>query len=549
METPAERQEKDALYDFICSLDNLQVKGNTINSIQYEGIPLWWFCKVRFMRDLLPREFDNFNDFLKLQKKTKLRAKMHLYKKRVHSRILAEGLQINDQLKRRVAGKRHPEKEEETKTDKKNVLFLAHTIAIEHEGDEITRIDRVNPVYHLEQKDPKLQAGVVVMDALSAKASSKLAQYPHLIHREMTKEIALRSEKKGKILENSWKEFKKGLRATLTGKQSEYLQFFEPALDFFFSRQTIGVTLLYYETFKKIFTEKKVDAVVVYASGMTLERAAIQAAQKLSIPSIRLMHGLTLPYTTWTYPQTFFVLSNNELEKKRNIQLGAPAESSVVTGPVFLQDIEVYWKKEKTPNKIPVVLFCTAPMIDENVIEKEKYFQHMKTFLAELKEVNGGNCIVKLKLHPLEKEIQEYQKVIEDLEATNITVVEGMGKNVLYELIHECDAFVSFFSTTVSEANLLNRPTVMIDLYDRHFVDRSGMYFKNSKAVIKVDPNDTGQLQSTVQKVLFDKKLQKDLDTKRKEFVRLFFYKKDADGPKRAVENIKKIMKKFEKTH
>ncbi len=391
------------------------------------------------------------------------------------------------------------------------------------------------------------------MDALSSVFrpwSQRLVESPNLIHANINKKECIETLRTGTILESAWKRFKQNLTTVLSKKEKELFFLLEPGLDFFFSRHTIAVTLMYYEVFKKIFVEKQADAVVMYASGMTLERTAIQAAHTLHIPSIRLMHGLALSNTKWTNPDMNYVLSNNELEKKQYIQLGAPAKSIVVTGPIFLHNIKRYLKMKKQPNKQPHILFCTAPMIAENVIEKSRYFSYIQKFLAELKDVNGGRCTVKIKLHPLEKEGEEYRKIIQELQAPNINIVEGMEKNVLYGLIHECDAFVSFFSTTISEANLLGRLTILIDLYDHYFVDRFGIYFRNTEAVLKADPDTpAGTLRTLVEKVLFDESMRKDLASKRAKFVRLFFYKKDGRAPERAVKNIKKIIEENHSNH
>ena len=57
--------KKEAWYQCTEKLNEL----HALTSITYDGISLWWFYQIRFMRDALPQQFDNFEQIVRMQGK------------------------------------------------------------------------------------------------------------------------------------------------------------------------------------------------------------------------------------------------------------------------------------------------------------------------------------------------------------------------------------------------------------------------------------------------------------------------------------------------
>jgi hypothetical protein len=534
--------KKQPLYQLTEKLETLAIGGKldgridekNITHIQYNNIPLWWFYQIRFMRDALPKQFDNFEKILSMENANKLRLVLHIEQKKAQAKILAKGLAINEALKRRAA------KDPETRTA--DVVFLAHSTALEIQ-DNTPVIDRINRVYELAQKDKDCTTELLVIDPISKRASQQSRELPNFFHSYIDKKTVEDAEAHAKKLNKQWKDFKKKLFKKLQGKEKHFLAFFEPALDFFFSKEMIQVTITYYETFKKILKQKKAKALIIYSPAGVLDRCAIKAADDYGIPTIRLTHGLGISATPWTYPKTFHVLANNAIEKTRYEKLGAPKNNIHITGPVFIDGVHKSKKKKRKSNK-KTILFCTAPIVRENIVKKDAYLNHIKKVLEELHNTDDGNTHIIIKLHPIEDDEGSYQKIVNELGAENMEVVQGtLGKKSLYDCIYECDVFISFFSTTLFEANLLDKPTILIELYDRIVVDPENTFHDNSKAVLKLPATfEKGVLKDLTEKVLHDPELQTQLTRDRAQFIEDFFYKNDNKAPERAVRKIKEII-------
>lgn len=554
-------EKKQKLYELTAAFDSLAQ--GALNTLKYDGIPLWWFYKIRFMRDALPSQFDNFERVLQLAEKNAVSRFVHLKKQQAAARMLARTLAMNERLKCRWApAPQHIPGD---------ILFLVHTIALEQKGNELV-IDRMQCVYNELKK--KKSVSLLVVDPLSAPAQPALGRWPHLIYAHMTREIRENAGRKAAELHAAWEKIRPNFEKAGTEKNRAYFPFFMPALDFFFSREMSAAMIVYYETFRKIIRESKKKALLIYSPAGVIDRCAIAAADRSGIPTIRLTHGMGISTTPWTYPKSFYLLANNEIEKQRYAELGAPPENITITGPVFLEKIEPYLAKRKKQNitkgqdkrtkqknktrqkqnKKPVILFCTAPIVQENIVKKDRYFAAMKKYLADLAGANGGNARVILKLHPIEKYHDAYAAAVNAVggqNRTNIEIVKGTlgkkGKKNLYDLISECDVFVSFFSTTLFEANLLGKPTILITLYDWSVVDNADIFQKNSDAVVKIEPDYAdNELRAAVERVLHDAALQKKLAGAQKTFVEKFFYKVDGKAPLRAVRAIEKIVRRHQ---
>ncbi len=527
------------MYDVTKRLDILA--DGALTTIKYDGRPLWWFYHLRFLRDALPAQFDNFQQMVAYAQKGAGAQRIHLQKQYVIASVLARLLGISERIKRALEKGNKKKQTSAPKKQRKPILFLVHTNALEVHKESI-QIDRMQQVYEELQKRV-LPVKLVVMDPLSERPRKKNAHLPGRIYAAMTPKMVAAAQQEADQLHTEWKTLfpllKKEGRA-----QSPFFCYFEAPLSFFFSRPMITTTILYYEAFKKVIEESNACAVLVYSPAGVIDRCAIAAADQKSIPTIRLSHGMGISTAPWTYPDHFYVLANSEIEKKRYTNLGAPEKNIIVTGPVFLDKIQHYRSlaTRKKRGGIPVILFCTAPIVQENIVKKDDYFARMKKYLADLSEVHGGKSRIIVKLHPIEKYYDEYVRAAGGRK--NITIVKGtLGKKVLYELIVDCDVFVSFFSTTLFEANLLGRPTILITLYDWSVIDNENIFQENSDAVLKIEPDYTGQkLSALVEQVLTDADLQNKQRALQKNFVEAFFYAVDGKGPQRAVDAIQRII-------
>ena len=551
---PPANLNKEELYAFVRALETYRVDGVTLNDLRYDDVSLWWMYKIRFFRDALPRPFDNFTTTLRINQYGPLQKKAHLLAKKIQGMALARGLLINEKLKHLYTRRSTPIPPASLSKDR--ILFLVHSIAmdVKNKAKNEFAIDRIEPVF-------RARMHMWPSPRPSKPASVTTAGYPHFFHQYVDETIRATARTHARRIHRQWVQMKKGLRDQVV---HDLFPLFEPALDFFFSEAFITITIIYYETFKKIFSTTNTRALIIYAPAGVLDRCAIKAADHMNIPTIALFPGMGLSSTEWTYGARNYFLVNSPIERNQCIALGAPPENVTAIGPITFAEIYEYQKKAEQRNKQfennmrmkrtqkitqrPRILFCTAPMIQEGALSETDYFAAVRRFVRELAAVNNGVSNVIIKPHPLEKPryMKRYDMIIKEEQLNNVRVVRGgLGKKVLYEEIAICDAFVCFFSTVLFEASVLNKPVILIELYDRHRIDESEQFYQNSDAIVKAKP--TEPLRPVVERILVDTTFRKKLAAKRKAFNHLFCYTADARAPERAVAYIKKMVSEKQK--
>ena len=97
-------------------------------------------------------------------------------------------------------------------------------------------------------------------------------------------------------------------------------------------------------------------------------------------------------------------------------------------------------------------------------MSKEKeYFSYIKKLVKEINSIERTS--VTIKLHPSEKYLDKYKKVIRQSNFKNISVVQKIGSKYLYKLINESDLVIEFASTAAIESIILDKPTITTDYY------------------------------------------------------------------------------------
>jgi hypothetical protein len=518
----------------------LEEFGEKVNEIKYDGWPVWWFFKVEFLKDSLPPQFSRqekiaksiLND-KKLSIKEKIESSLKIF-------FIRKYIQYNEKSKFWISRFNHKEKPL-LKKDKNRVMFLAHTNAILFKNsDENFEVDRIETVIREVRKDPQLEEYVSIIDPLSHNSKLKLLKYPNLVYKFIDAEIQKKANRSSHILNKKWNEIRDKLKFNSKIK-TKILEHFKPALDFYFSKEFIYITVLYYETYKKIIREKEIKLLSLYASSRLIIRCAIAAADKEEIPSIHILHGIGLSRVKTDLPSSTHYLVPGEAFKKELIKLGVNRENIRVIGAVFLDTILEYTsKKRKKEKKQKEVLFLTSPYVEFNYLDKDYYFACIRKLLKEFKTLPKVHFLIKL--HPNEKYMKEYQSLIRTLKCNNVDVIQNQSKESLYSLITNSDLFISFGSTATIEAMILDKPTINIILIKNEDLlefDPVSMDLDSGVHVKSIE--NTGE---KIKKCLFDRKTRKKLKNARKRFKRSYLYKVDGNAGKRTVDVIKNLIGK-----
>lgn len=502
------------IMNFIEKFPQKNIENQKIEDLlSYKENSIWWFFKNRLEGDHLPNQFPKREEIERgLDKKVP--------ENKIKILAMRKALEINEKIKIKLSKK----EEKELKT-KNKILCLVP--AIRKKGDYVDRIDKI-----LKELDKKEDTDYI-LEFFEAQSKITNLRKRNLFFKYITKEITKKAKKEAEKINKNWIKIKKGIEFD-TEKEEKIFKSYLPAFNFLFSKEMISSIVSYYETLQKLMKEKEINCVLLDSSGSITERVAIKAAKKLNIPCIRFLHGgLYMPTRKWDYPKNLYICIPNEDVKERLLELGAKEENIFLTGATFLEDLPEK-KENKSENK--QILFCTTSLVEESTMKKEKYFKIIENILSATKEIQKTDMIIKL--HPSEIHKKEYEKIIKKLNLKNVRIIQKGTKKELYDLMNSSNLIITFYSTILLEANILEKPTILITHEELSPTQKTR--FKENKAVIKLEYNkDPKEL---IKKYLFNKEEIVALKEPRKKLIRRFFYKLDDKMPQRVVTKIEELI-------
>ncbi len=419
---------------------------------QFEGIPLWWFYRRLITSHVLPKQFNTAS----LAKKSKISVLEKGYYQLLKT-ALQNYFYYNEKVKMKIAGKEPviPTAENKGKKTKKKVLFLSYTSHINKKTGEIYRI---NAVLNLLKQENKIEPFTLFVDPISSHAyrsRRQLKGLEHTLYQYIGTEEQAQAEKLSTELYQKWVSLDK---EKVFGTKWESLRY---TLNFFFSKGFIYNTILYYVAAKRVLREQEVKCIVITATTGYFERSMIAAAAKLNIPLVIIQHGEGLATSN---PELFPGMKVaigvfGEKFAKRLTQWNIDRKDIELLGPVAFENIHSFIQKK--PKKTNKILLITTSLIEGNRISKEEYFQKIKIILRQLSPLQKE---IVIKLHPAERYLEEYQKIVQEEGMKNITITQERGSAVLYKLINESDLVINLYSTVALQAMILGKPVVSIDI-------------------------------------------------------------------------------------
>ncbi len=506
---------------------------DAIQNITYDHVPIWWFFKRRLESGVFPCFI--MADLFK-KKRGIIIAEFFFLRKLIY---------LNERLKIKVLQcmKKKPVCPSNPPHFHGRILFLLPSKALISQGTTPPTyfFDRVGRLYQEFKKQGDPLPFLCVTDPFSNCFRFSLLKMPHLLYSFSDALSQKKLKKDAQRISNQWKQIKEYLRS----ENKEYFPHLEPLFDFFFSFEMVHLTLLHYETYKKIIGDYGIKAVLVYGNGPA-ERTAIMAAHSLTIPSIGYLHGFGFPIQRWDFPTNHFILANGILEKEAYVKNGAPRKNIHLIGPLFLFGEVVHSRLKKIVQKISLskkqrgkkrILLLTSPVEKDGVMSSEAYRLYLRQMIQ--KNLSGPDVEILLKPHPLENNTQA---MYGDFAPFNVKQVpKHMDKYDFYTLLSNSDIILSAFSTAILETILITDvPLILLeDLYRENRINQHPFF--NCIPSVKGTENFSG----LIKKILFDKKFKKSLVQKRRKIRKL--YPLHTDPVTNAVRFTREIIKNSHK--
>lgn len=229
-------------------------------------------------------------------------------------------------------------------------------------------------------------------------------------------------------------------------------------------------------------------------------------------------------------------------DKELMIQNGADEKRIVITGnPRFdkiVDNRDGYMNKSKIcdifaiPETNRIILLLTPCLVPQGIWNEGKRREFSHSVLEAFKAIKNSDSRLTLivKVHPLE-EIADYEKYLESNEERTDEVI--LCKDVdVYGLIGASDLVISAYSTTILEAAIMNKPVILLNLFN----DPEYAPYVSEGAAVGVY-NKVGLLQE-MRKGLYDEGARDKLSKARDECVYKHAYVQDGKASERIADLI-----------
>jgi len=492
---------------------------NNINAIQYNGWPVWWFFKQRFIRDRLLPPLPTHKEILNLiQNKQKPDNKLTSLRMR-------KSIVYNEKCKFFISRFNKIPK----KTPDEKIMFIAHTNGVVPDKEYGFTVDRSGSVVNEIRKDPEMNEYVAVVKPMSHKPSLNLFNWNrgHLVYPFVDAEIRKKANKESKRLYAEWLSF---LEQHPTSPIWEQLQ---PALRVFFSREILYLLVLYYELYKKIIRHGNIRLVCFYSIGF-LGNCAMAAAHDSKIKSLFIYHALGTEVVKHDYPPSVYIAVPSKMHKDfETASSNVDPERIFITGPVFMDDIVPYIGRKTKNNPRKILLFSDpwdVSQLGSVIGDKSVYERYLSKFIKEINKISDVEIIIKI--HPRDK--VDFYKPFTN--TSNVRIATGQSKEELYTLMSECDIAFGFNSSANGEAMVMHKPSVIINLVP----EQTDPILNDSRA-LHLAPND--DVSELVGKLLDDEKFRADAVDNQNRIISDYLYKIDGKAKNRVKEIISNLLK------
>jgi len=424
-----------------------------------EGISLGWFFKKLFLPGVIPKKLDVYQILEKQKQQMKEISGPNLVQQvqlKLTAKALRKAMVFNEKKKFKKASSLSTKIS--TPNKKKKVLFFTFSNFISSDG----RNFRIQEVIEELKKEKKFGEMILYTAPLSARFSTELASLP-TIYQYYDSEIAAKAQNLASSLYAQWKELDPKIKKEFIRLEEKSLwPFVQYLFDFYLSEEFLFLFAAYFEIAKKVLEQENIAVVVLTSPNSIFERCFVAAAKLHSIPCIVIQHGAGLSrLIDFSCPVHYAVFG--EQTKQKVIAAGAPPDYVHVTGPVVFD--QAYKYKNQVQKDSDLIFVVTGPYVEDSNLSKEIYFERMNEIIQKIGSIPDHKIIIKL--HPREKHLAEYEKIVKAHHLQNVTFFDNRApREKFYEAIAECRSFVSFGSTASIEAMIINKPIVTINPTD-----------------------------------------------------------------------------------
>ncbi|GEM_PF-6703634 len=469
-----------------------------------DNVPLWWFFNRFITTNILPSlaSFDEIHAFLE--------GNLNLKATPFQVFFLRKALRISNTLNQLL------QKNKVTQVTHNTPFFLTYYSHITSKG-----VYRLQPILNNVEKSTLIYAPSFIRVVKFPQNLSGL-----LLYTSLTQQLKEKAQQKASQLHKLWKA--QGRSALQNRSQNIHPLLFtalKSHLSLLFSEEFLYLTFLNHYALEALIETYQPSVFCITASIGLLEKSVIVICNKKNIPTLLLQHGFDTDFRRTSMSQfhnLYFAVYGKE-DKKLLEETNVSSKNIFVTGGSQFDGLEEYISK--TPEKVEIknILLLSQPFVEDKLFTKE---QHLH-FLREVETIAQSlDAHLTIKLHPRDNKSFYDQYV----KGKNITLLSDS----LYPAIQNSDLVISVVSTTISESVVLNKPVVVLDLFN-HAKEKA--YVKRGVVLYATSSQDVSQKLS----LFFSFFTSVAFARKRKEYIEDFFCGLDGKATKRIVETIEKL--------
>jgi len=282
---------------------------------------------------------------------------------------------------------------------------------------------------------------------------------------------------------------------------------------------------------KNIFDKAKIWVSIL----ITFMKRNYTFQQKLKIVLLRLADIIKGKPNIYGHGECSKIAVMGEFAKNLLVSEGIDPKKIVITGQPRFDDIVE--KKKKMNNKRlgtrKRVVVTTEPFV-ETMLWTEK---QRENFILTIVNTLDTDTELVIKLHPVEK-LEDYKQILEGLQY-RATVCRDTD---LYELLSVADLVISVASTTALESIMLDKPVIIIDLFNT-FEYSPYVQYGVAIGVYKEE-----NILPAVRNVLYNDHARKKLAEARKKFVYEHAYIQDGKASERVANLIVQMIKESKRS-
>ena len=550
---------------FLCDWSQRVQNRSPLETIfQIENTPLSWFYRPIIYSSLLPQPFPTINDIR--QNKTINKKKLFLTLASFKKYLL-----LNDKLKEKISKKNEekentiqpentPQQQEQLQDKSKNkiqkkkspkILFLTFTNHL----SENNNLFRINQIVQKIKTDQKYAPFLLVVDPITRISIKKIYQKNNTLYSYYDPKIEQKAKDISLSLTQHWQNITPQQKEQAltnynkSGDRIEYYPLIKYHLNLLYSQEFIYLVAKWYLTYQKIILQEQIKSIVLTSQNNIFEKCLIAAAKSQNISVFIIQHGIGLgTLSTIDTPDNvkFAIFGKKYITELT--RLGVNKKNIEITGPIIFDEITTYidtiskytnksnnnsinTERSEQPLHSPeskTILLATSPFIEDRFLTKDQYFERVTSILTQLRTVTKK---INLKLHPRERNLSKYKKIVQQLQIASIISFDTDRHNH-YQLIHNCDLVITFGSTVALEGMIMGKPTLTIDLFDNHNPTNGLIINSGATTIVKYNQ----PLTSLIQNLLIQDPKQQRANA----FIKELCYKIDGKASERIVKYIYK---------